>query len=107
MPTSRFANHETDYITLLFGTAGGGFGRRNRSQFRVNVSLRPHAVRLQDGDSDGHADLLVDDRSPESIRLFWGLGDGVLVADEDGGFRPPATLPALRSVLGRGGGSER
>lgn len=29
-------------------------------------------VRLQDIDSDGHADLLVDDRSTEFIRLFRG-----------------------------------
>ena len=101
---------------------------------RVEVSPHPHAVRLHDVDSDGHADLLVDDRSPESIRLFRGrwdctfsgatsidvggdpyrgmsladvTGDGladlitpnpdhvaVLVAEEDGGFRPRATLSA-------------
>ena len=71
-------NHETDYVTLLFGIAGGGFERRGHSRLRVNVSPRPHAVRLQDMDSDGHADLLVDDRTPESIRLFRGLGDGTL-----------------------------
>ena len=128
------ANHETDHVTLLFGIAEGGFERRDHSRFRVDVSPHPHAVRLQDIDSDGHADLLVDDRSPESIQLFRGLGDGtfsgatsidvggdpyrgmsladvtgdgladlitpnpdhvaVLVAEEDGGFRPRATLPA-------------
>ena len=70
------ANHETDYITLLFGIAGGAFERRDHSRFRVDVSPHPHAVRLHDIDSDGHADLLVDDRSPESIRLFRGPGDG-------------------------------
>ena len=64
------ANHETDYVTLLFGIAGGAFEHRDHSRFRVDVSPHPHAVRLQDIDSDGHADLLVDDRSPESIRLF-------------------------------------
>ena len=141
------ANHETDYVTLLFGIAEGGFERRDHSRFRVDVSPHPHAVRLQDIDSDGHADLLVDDRSPESIRLFPGHGDGtfsgatsidvggdpyrgmsladvtgdglaelitpnpdhvaVLVAEEDGGFRPRATSAgALRPVLGRRGGSE-
>lgn len=128
------ANHETNYVTLFFGVAGGGFERRDHSQFPVNVSPHPHAVALQDIDSDGRPDLLVDDRSPESIRLFRGLGDGtfsgaemidvggdpyrgmsltditgdgradlitpnpdhvaVLVADEDGGFRPQATLAA-------------
>ncbi len=127
------ANHETDHVTLLFGIAGGAFQRRGHSRFRVDVSPHPHAVRLHDIDSDGRADLLVDDRSPESIRMFRGRGDGtfseatsinvggdpyrgmsladvtgdgladlitpnpdhvaVLVAEEDGGFRPRATLP--------------
>ena len=142
------ANHETDHVTLLSGIAGGGFEHRDQSTFRVDVSPHPHAVRLHDIDADGHADLLVDDRSPGSIRLFRGRGDGtfsgttsidvggdpyrgmsladvtgdgladlitpnpdhvaVLVAAEDGGFRPRAT-PAgpVRSVLGRRGGPER
>lgn len=128
------ANHETDYVTLLFGIGGGRFERRDHSRFRVNVSPHPHAVRLHDTDADGHADLLVDDRSPGSVRLFRGRGDGtfsgptmidvggdpyrgmtladvtgdgladlltpnpdhvaIVAADEDGGFRPRATLPA-------------
>ena len=70
------ANHETDYVTLLFGIGGAGFEHRDYSRFRVNVSPHPHAVRLHDTDADGHADLLVDDRSPGSIRLFRGRGDG-------------------------------
>lgn len=76
------ANHETDYVTLLFGIAGGGFERRDHSRFRVGVSPHPHAVALLDIDSDGHPDLLVDDRSPESIRLFRGLGDGAFAGAE-------------------------
>ena len=74
------ANHETDHVTLLFGNAGGAFERRDHSRFRVDVLPHPHAVRLHDIDSDGHADLLVDDRSPESIRLFRGRGDGTFSA---------------------------
>ncbi len=70
------ANHETDYVTLPFGIAGGAFERRDHSILRVDVSPHPHAVRLHDIDSDGHADLLVDDRSPGAIRLFRGRGDG-------------------------------
>lgn len=70
------ANHETDYVTLLFGNTRGSFERRDHSRFRVNVSPHPHAVDLRDIDSDGHVDLLIDDRSPEAIRLFRGLGDG-------------------------------
>ncbi|MFB3110456.1 MAG: FG-GAP repeat domain-containing protein, partial [Gemmatimonadales bacterium] len=70
------ANHATDYVTLLFGVAGGNFERRSHSQFEVGVSPHPHAVRLRDIDNDGHADLLVDDRTAESIRIFKGVGDG-------------------------------
>lgn len=70
------ANHATTYVTLLFAVAGGGFARRSHSQFDVGVSPHPHAVRLYDIDGDGHADLLVDDRTPESIRVFAGVGDG-------------------------------
>ena len=70
------ANRESDHVTLLFGIAGGGFERRDHTRFRVDVSPHPHAVRVHDIDADGHADLLVDDRSPGSIRLFRGRGDG-------------------------------
>ena len=38
------ANHKTDYVTLLFGTAGGGFERRDHSRFRVNVSAEGNAA---------------------------------------------------------------
>ncbi len=70
------ANHDTDYVTLLFGVAGGGFEIRATSRLEVNVSPHPHAVRLGDIDQDGHIDLLVDDRRAEAIRLFRGDGHG-------------------------------
>jgi hypothetical protein len=70
------ANHATNYVTLLFGVPGGGFEARATSRLEVNVSPHPHAVRLRDIDGDGHADLLVDDRDAEAIRLFRGVGDG-------------------------------
>jgi len=70
------ANHETNYVTLLFGVPGGRFEPRAHSRFAVDVSPHPHAVHLQDVDADGHVDLFVDDRRRESIRLFRGIGDG-------------------------------
>ena len=70
------ANHATNYVTLLFGVSGGGFERRAHSEFPVDVAPHPHAVRLYDIDGDGNADLLVDDRTPHSIRAFRGVGDG-------------------------------
>lgn len=70
------ANHDTEYVTLLFGLRGGGFEVRASSRLEVNVSPHPHAVRLSDVDGDGHADLLVDDRRAEAVRLFRGVGHG-------------------------------
>ena len=70
------ANHATDYVTLLFGVAGGGFEVRAYSRLEVSVSPHPHAVRVRDVDGDGHADLLVDDRMPGAIKLFRGDGRG-------------------------------
>lgn len=79
------ANHDTDYVTLLFGKRAGGFETRGSSRFTVDVSPHPHAVRLSDLDRDGHADLLVDDRNGEGVRLFRGRGDG--------GFEPSQSIP--------------
>lgn len=70
------ANHETNYVTLLFGLPGGGFEARDSSRLEVNVSPHPHAVQLSDLGGDGHADLLVDDRAAEAIGLWRGIGDG-------------------------------
>ena len=83
-PTAAILARETDHVTLLFGIAGGAFERRDHSILRVDVSPHPHAVRLHDIDSDGHADLITP--NPDHV--------AVLVAGEDGGFRPRATLPA-------------
>lgn len=97
------ANHETDHVTLLFGIAGGAFEHRDHSRLRVNVSSHPPAVRLHDIDSDGHADLLVDDRSPGSIRLFRGRGDGTFsgAASIDVGGDPYRGM-SLADVTGDG-----
>lgn len=78
------ANHDTEYVTLLFGVPRGGFEVRASSRLDVNVSPHPHAVRLSDVDGDGHADLLVDDRRAEAIRLFRGVGHG--------GFEEPTMI---------------
>lgn len=75
------ANHETDYVTLVFGTTAG-FELRGRSRLRVDVSPHPHAVAAADIDGDGHLDLLVDDRSAEALRLFRGRGDGTFLGGE-------------------------
>jgi hypothetical protein len=69
------ANHETGYLTLLFGGESGlGSGRSER--LSIDVSPHPHAVALEDVDGDGFLDLLVDDRDRERLRVYRGHGDG-------------------------------
>ncbi len=69
------ANHDTHYVTLLFG---GEQGLASRRQVRVPVELEPHphAVAVADLDEDGHLDFVVDDRQGERLLAFRGAGDG-------------------------------
>lgn len=75
------ANHETDHVSVLFGTSGGGFERDGRSRVRVDVAPHPHTVAVGDVDEDGHLDLLVDHRRAESILVLSGRGDGTFAAE--------------------------
>lgn len=69
------ANHETSYVTLLFGRTGGyAAGRSGRLE--VDVQPHPHAVAVADVDEDGHLDIVVDDRNRERLAVFRGHGDG-------------------------------
>ncbi len=76
------ANHETDYVTVLFGRPGGDVTTRPHSRVTVGVSPHPHAVVLRDFDRDGRLDLLVDDRDREAVRYFRGRGDGTFAEAE-------------------------
>ena len=117
------SNHETDFVTIRFGSPGG-FADGRSAAFPVGVSPHPHEVELADLDGDGHLDLLVDDRNAGALRSFRGRGDGgfspsdpidvggdpylrVAVADLDGDGDPDVATPNERSVairLGDGSG---
>lgn len=70
------ANHETRYVTLLFGDGKGGLEARPGSRIEVEVSPHTHAVAAGDVNEDGHLDFLVDDRGAHAVKLFPGRGDG-------------------------------
>lgn len=81
-PDLAVANHETDRITLLRGDGSGGFAPAPGSPLSLGVRPHVHSVATADLDEDGHADLVVDDREAEGLRLLFGRGDGTF---EDAG----------------------
>lgn len=117
------ANHETRYVTLLFGS-DDGLGTRRAERLDVDVSPHPHAVSLADLDADGHLDLVVDDRDRRRLQVYAGRGDGsftpsrpidvggdpyrgMTIADVDGDRRLDVVTPNPRRVaiqLGDGHG---
>jgi len=88
------ANHDTEYITVLFGDGRGGFRPGEDSHLRLGLDPHPHAVRTADIDLDGHIDLLVDERGREGVRVLRGRGDG--------SFELPGTLVPVGDDLYRG-----
>jgi len=77
-PDLVIANHDTDYLTLFFGRAGG-FGSGSSERLSIEVSPHPHAVEVADLDGDGHSDIVVDDRDRERLMVYRGLGNGTFI----------------------------
>ena len=74
------ANHATDYVTVLLGNGTGGFTSAPGSPLHPGMSPHPHALAAGDVDGDGHADLVVDDRSHHAVLILSGRGDGHFAA---------------------------
>ncbi len=70
------ANHETSYITLLYGDGKGSFKYTPHSPLDINVKPHPHVVQLKDLDGDNKVDLIVDCRTHKGLRVLPGLGNG-------------------------------
>lgn len=69
------SNHETTYLTLIFG-ADSGFLEGRSGRLAIDVSPHPHAVSVADIDEDGHQDIVVDDRDRNRLRVYRGDGGG-------------------------------
>lgn len=81
LPDLVIANHETNYVTLLFGAKDGFSSERSR-KLTIDVSPHPHAVVLSDINEDTYLDILVDNRDQQSLKFFPGRGDGTFRQSE-------------------------
>jgi FG-GAP-like repeat len=78
-----FANHDTDYLTVLTGDGKGGFRPAPGSPFTVQSKPHPHGIALADFNGDGKPDLVTDDWQNDRVT--------VLFNDGRGGFQSPGT----------------
>ena len=74
-PDLVIVNHETTYLTLLFG-GSAGFNTGRNEQLMIDVSPHPHAVAVVDLNGDENQDIIVDDRDRERLRVYSGDGRG-------------------------------
>lgn len=78
-PDLAFANHETQYVTVLFGDGRGGFISAPGSPFPVAVRPHPHGIATGDFDGDGCLDLVTDSWAEDRLEILFN--------DCKGGYR--------------------
>jgi hypothetical protein len=74
------ANHDTPYVTLLFGDGEGRFEAAPNSPLSLDVVPHPHVVAAEDVNRDGILDLIIDSRDSRSLSILQGIGAGAFDA---------------------------
>jgi FG-GAP-like repeat len=82
-----FANHDTQYLTVLDGDGRGGFAPAPLSPFAVAVKPHPHGIATGDFDGDGRLDLVTDSWAEERLEILPG--------DARVGFATPGSYVAV------------
>ncbi|HYV95644.1 MAG TPA: VCBS repeat-containing protein [Chitinophagales bacterium] len=82
-PDLAFANHERQYLTVLWGNGQGNFAAAPNSPFPVMVKPHPHGIATGDFNNDGRLDLATDDWGNNEIEILFG--DSIM------GFKTPGT----------------
>jgi hypothetical protein len=80
IPDLAFANHETDYVTVLLGVGDGTFRLAPFSPVRVRSQPHPHGLATADFDLDGNADLVVESFREDVVEVLWGKSAGGFMA---------------------------
>ena len=71
-----FANHETKFVTILFGDGRGGFSPASQSPLTVDSKPHPHGITCADFNGDHHIDLAVESWQTNQVEVFTGDGRG-------------------------------
>ncbi len=71
-----FANHDTDYLTVLMGDGRGDFSPAPDSPFKVQSQPHPHGVAAADFNGDEHLDLVVESFQVDKVEVLFGDGRG-------------------------------
>lgn len=71
-----FANHETKFVTILFGDGRGGFSPAPQSPLTVDSKPHPHGIAAADFNGDHHVDLAVESWQTNQVEVFTGDGRG-------------------------------
>ena len=71
-----FANHETQYLTVLLGDCRGGFAPAPHSPVAVAVRPHPHGIATGDFNGDGNLDLVTDSWAEDRLEILFGDGKG-------------------------------
>ena len=78
-----FANHDTNYLTVLTGDGKGGFRGAPGSPFTVQSKPHPHGITMADFNGDSKPDLATDDWQNNRVTVLFNEGRG--------GFLSPGT----------------
>jgi hypothetical protein len=71
-----FANHDTNYLTVLDGDGKGGFRPAPGSPFTVQSKPHPHGIVIADFNGDGKPDLATDDWQNNRVTVVFNDGKG-------------------------------
>jgi hypothetical protein len=80
-PDVAVANHETDYVTVLFGDGSGALQKRNNSTVLVPSRPHPHGVAAADFSGDACVDLAIESRDENQVLVMEGNCKGSFSAE--------------------------
>jgi hypothetical protein len=75
-PDLAFANHDTQYVTVLIGDGRGAFRPAPASPVAVQSRPHPHGIAAADFDGDGHVDFAVESWANNQVEVVFGTGGG-------------------------------